>query len=166
MNLTIDMDSINVLKKIKDFLEETYTTITNHQKKKKLNAIANQISKLVINKTSYLATLKKMLTSGQEEIDLLEIHSAIAIAEEDAGTLNKLLTAYDLDASKYTFSLKHGLEKLTTLKQIKLTELKEVLSNNHSTSIDLDTIIKELASFEDKWIALGVQIDAFIEKKL
>ncbi|WP_298420456.1 hypothetical protein [uncultured Kordia sp.] len=166
MKINIDLDSLNFVKSITGLLEKSYNKITNLQKKNKLNAIANQISRLVIHKTKYIAVLKQVVSSGEEEVDLYAINSAIAIAEKDTAKLNEMLEAYDLDASKYTFSLKHGLEKLTMLKQIKLNELKEVISNNHSTSIDLDNMIKELTSFEDKWIALGKEIDVFIEKKL
>ncbi len=166
MKIKVDLDSLNFVKSITGLLEKSYNKITNLQKKNKLNAIANQISRLVIHKTKYIAVLKQVVSSGEEEVDLYAINSAIAIAEKDTAKLNEMLEAYDLDASKYTFSLKHGLEKLTMLKQIKLNELKEVISNNHSTPIDLGNMIKELTSFEDKWIALGKEIDVFIEKKL
>lgn len=164
MSSIIDVDFLKFVRETVDWLGEKYKGITNSQKKATLNKVANQISRLAVNKAAYLAALKSGLTSEDENIDLHTINTAIATAKKDTDTLHELLTKLDLNASKFSFSLKHGLEKLTRLKQIKLSELEALVATNEVGPVETQKVIEELASFESQWMALGTEIDILIKE--
>lgn len=164
MSAIIDVDFLKTIRETIDWLSEKYKGVTNSQKKMTLNKIANQISRLAVHKAAYLAALKTGLTADEENVDLYTINKAIATAKEDTDTLNKLLSDLDLDTSKFTFSLKYGLEKLTRLKQIKLSELEQLLAKDSVGTTEVNKVIEELASFENQWIELGREIDVFIKE--
>ena len=166
MSSIIDLDLIKQVRETIDWLIGKHKGISNSQKKAVLNQIANQISTLAVNKAAYLVALKQELGSANETVDLYKITSALKTARTDTEKLNDLLTEFDLDAAKFTFSLKHGLEKLTRLKQLKLKELEELVAEDTPGSAQLNDIIHELEAFEHQWIDLGKEIDDIIEKKL
>jgi hypothetical protein len=155
----MDLDIFKTIRETTDWLIEKYKNVTDSKTKNQLSQIANQISKLATNKAVYLASLKRGLNSNKTDVDLFEIQNAIRTAEKDTNVLNELLHKTDLDSAKVTFSLKNGLETLTMLKAIKLTELKELIAKDVVKIEDQKKIISELEAFEQKWVELGKEID-------
>jgi len=101
--------------------------------------------------------LKKGLSSNEVYIDVDDIKSALQTAETDTEKLNALIR--ELNSKEVTFSLKHSLEKLASLKQIKVAELKELIAKDALDIADQGKVIHELEEFEQKWIDLGKDID-------
>ena len=163
--MTIDLDLLKAIRETVDWFIEKYKNVDDFDTKNKLSIIADQISKIASNKAAYLATLKNNLNNNTEYIDVPPITKALSIAEKDTEELSKLLDEFKFETVKVTFSLKHGLEKLTNLKQIKIIELKEMISKDILTSIETEKIISELESFEKEWIDLGNKIDEIIKKQ-
>lgn len=160
--MDFNLDVLKTFRETVDWLIEKYKAASDYDTKKQLNKIANQISRLAVNKAAYLSTLKEELNSNKENIDLSKIHYAIRVAEEDTGKLRELLNEVKFETAEVSFSFKYNLEKLTKLKEIKLTELKELVSKEVLSSQETEKVISGLESFEQKWIELGKEIDALI----
>ena len=155
----MDLDFLATIRETIDWIIKKYDDAKDKQLKKQLDEIANQIRHLANNKRAYLATLKKGLTSKQEEMDIFEINQALITAHGDTEKLNVLIEKFDLDKAKIPFSLKDALQKLTQQKQIKIEELKELVSKEGIKINDIEKIVSDLESFEQQWVELGTKID-------
>lgn len=159
----MDWDVLKTTRETIDWLITKYKEGDDYSKKKKLNKIATQISILVVNKIEYISILKRELKSNKEYVDLAKIHSALSIAEKDTTRLNELCKELSLEALDVSFSFKHGLEKLTRSKEIKLSELRELVSTGLISNKDTEDVILELENFEQKWVDLGKEIDQLVK---
>ncbi len=160
--MKIELGIFQTVRETVDWLIEKYKAVTDSETKNQLSKIADQISILAANKAAYLVVLKNELNKNTEYVDLSRIHSALSTAEEDTQILRDLLDKFKLGSQEISFNLKHGLEKLTMLKRIKLNELKELILQDVLTIQEAEKIVSELESFEQKWIALGQEIDMAI----
>lgn len=158
----MDWDILKTIRETTDWLIEKYKAANDYNTKNQLNKIANQISKLAVNKATYLAILKNELSSNKEYVDLFQIRNAIKTAEDDTKKLKELLDEFQFETAEVSFNFKHGLEKLTQLKQIKLIELKEMVLKDILSSKEMEKVHSDLESFEQKWIDLGKEIDTLI----
>lgn len=155
----MDISIIKPIRETVDWLLGKFKSAKDHHQKEQINKIAQQIVKLIVNKSLSSTILKNMLESENEHISVYKIRESIFKTEEDLRVLHELLEESNMNIEHIPFTLNLGLSELTNHKMVRIDELKTMISNGNFGIKEQEKMLEDLNNFNIEWTKLGEEID-------